>query len=121
MPRGAWTLWNEVPQPTRAQLRRLYRILREDHGGFTSRMAKTYAKTVCEIWQATDAVSEETAKHAGHRRHGKGRRPTSQKIRLLVKRQALQATTLDTALSKLAAIVAKDRAKKLATLPRRMA
>src|SRR5438445_7710928 len=121
MPRGVWTLWDDVPEPTRTELRRLYRILREDHGGFTSRMAKTYAKLAAEIWQATDAVSEETAKHAGHRRHGKGRRPTTQKTRLLVKRQSLQAQSLDQVLSKLAAIVAKDRAKKLAVLPRRMA
>jgi hypothetical protein len=107
MPRGVWGLWLDVPEPTRSQLRTYYRILREEFDGLPSRAARTYAKTVSEIWLSTDSISTEAAKLASHRKHGRGRKPTSQKIRLLVKRQSMQAVSLDQALAKLRALATK--------------
>jgi len=104
VPRGVWSIWNEVPEPSRAFLREVFCELREEHGGLRTRLAKRYAKLAAEIWVTTDAISEETAKLAGARKHGKGRRPTTQKIRLQAKRQAMQAVALDSALAKLRAL-----------------
>jgi hypothetical protein len=118
MPQGQWGLWLEQPEPLRSELRRIYCELREEFG-LPTRASRRYAKMTAEIWHASEAVSEETAKLAGNRKHGKGRKPTSQKIRLLVKRQSLQANALDTALSKLGALVAKHRAT-VARLPHRV-
>ena len=107
MSQGKWGLWLEQPEPMRSELRRIYCELREEFGGLPSRASKRYAKLVAEIWHATEAISEESARTAGHRRHGKGRRPTSQKIRLLVKRQSMQAVSLDQALAKLRTLATK--------------
>jgi len=120
VPRGVWGLWNELSEVTREGLREIYCEIREEHGGLTSRLAKRYAKTACEIWYVTDCVSEEAAKLAGARKSGRGRRPTSQTVRLLAKRQAMQTAALDSVLAKLNALVAKDRAKTLARLPQRV-
>ncbi len=58
------------------------------------------------MWYVTDAVSEEAAKLAGKRRHARGRTSTLKKVQWAAKRQALQMTSLDTALSKLKALSA---------------
>jgi len=122
MPKGVWGLWMDVPQPTRTQLRRYYRILREEHGGLPSRAIRAYAKTTAEIWLSTDSISHEAAKLAGARRNGRGRKPTNQVVRLQAKRQSLEVASLDQAMAKLAAMVKQHRAATLASLgPRRMA
>ena len=121
MSQGKWSLWIEQPEPLRGQLRQIYCELREEFGGLPTRPSRRYAKLVAEIWHATEMISEEAARQAGHRKHGKGRKPTSQKVRLLVKRQSMQAVSLDTALAKLAALVKQHQAAKLALGPRRMA
>ena len=121
MPKGVWGLWLDLPEPTRSRLRNYYRILREEHGGLPSRAARKYAKTVSEIWLSTDSISSEAAKLAGARQSGRGRKPTNQVVRLQAKRQSMEVASLDQALARLATMVAKHRAKTLATLPRRMA
>jgi hypothetical protein len=121
VPRGVWSIWNELPPASREPLREVFRELRAEHHGLPGRLARRYAKLLAEIWVTTDAISEEAAKLAVARKHGKGRKPTAPKLRLQAKRQAMQANAVDTALAKLTALVKKDHAKKLAVVPRRMA
>lgn len=103
-PRGAWTLWADVPQPTRTELRRLYRELRAAHGGFRTAQAKRYAKTVCELWIVADVASQEAARLAGQRRAGTWKRKTRRLVTGAMKRAALQAYSLDQARAQLAAM-----------------
>jgi len=121
MPYGVWTLWDDTPPPVRKALRAVYRELRAEHAGLTSPLAKRYAKSTAELWAVTDALSQEAAVLALTRKTGQGRRANRRLVQQAAKRQALHLGSLDGALAKLAAIVAKDRAKKLAVLPRRMA
>jgi len=107
MPRGVWTLWDDVPEPTRTRLRRYYRILREEFDGLPTRAARAYAKTTAEIWLSTDSISTEAARLAGARQHGRGRKPNNQAVRLQVKRQSMELASLDQALAKLRTLVTK--------------
>lgn len=111
MSQGKWGLWSEQPQPMQAELRKIYCELREEFDGLPSRASRRYAKAAAEIWHSTERVSEEAVRLAGFRRHGRGRKPTSQKVRLQVKRQAMQMQALDSALAKLGALVSKERTR----------
>jgi len=119
MPRGVWAIWSELPPASREPLREVFRELRAEHHGLQGRLARRYGKLVAEIWITTDAISEETAKLAMARKAGKGRKPTSQKIRLQAKRQAMQAVALDQALAKLRLLATpkpQDLASRVARL-----
>ncbi len=105
MARGVWTLWADVPEPTRTELRQIYRDLRAAHGGLRTRLARRYAKTVAELWVVTDRASQEAARLAGQRRTGKWKRSTRRLVTGAMKRQGLELYSLDQARQQLAALV----------------
>ncbi len=94
MARGVWALWSDVPQPTRTELRAIYRDLRARYGPF-NRLARRWAVLAAETWYVTRAASADATALAAARRTGRGRRPNVKAVRQAAKRQALQLSTLD--------------------------
>ena len=106
--RGVWSLWSDVPEPTRTELRAIYRDLRKRYGPFT-RLARRWAVLTAEAWYTTGTLSADVTAQAAARRTGKGRRPNVKAIRLAAKRQALQMATLDgDALRRLEALAGRN-------------
>jgi hypothetical protein len=108
MARGVWALWADVPEPTRTELRQIYRDLRAAHGGLPTRLARRYAKTVAELWVVTDRASQEAARLAGQRRTGKWKRSTRRLVTGAMKRQGLELYSLDQARAQLAALTGRN-------------
>jgi hypothetical protein len=106
--RGVWALWSDVPEPTRTELRAIYRDLRTRYGPFT-RLARRWAVLAAETWYVTGQASADATAIAAARRTGRGRRPDVKAVRQAAKRQALQLSTLDTdALRRLEALAGKN-------------
>lgn len=104
MARGVWSLWADLPEPARGELRAIYRDLRAEYRldrVSSRRLARRLAKTAAEAWAAADAVSQEAAAVALKRRAGLGRRPSVKHVRAAAKRQGLQLQTLRDALMRL--------------------
>jgi len=108
MSRGVWGLWAEVEEPTRSELRQIYRDLRAAHGGLRTRLARRYAKTVAELWVVTDRASQEAARLAGQRRVGKWKRSTRRLVMQAAKRQGLELYSLDQARQQLAVLAGRN-------------
>jgi hypothetical protein len=108
MARGVWELWADVPEPTRTELRAVYRDLRLAHGGFRTRLVRRYAKAVAELWLVADRASQEAARLAGQRRAGKWKRSTRRLVTGAMKRQALELYSLDQARQQLAALTGRN-------------
>jgi len=107
MPRGVWGLWAEVPEPTRSELRAIYRDLRAEFG-LPTRRARRYAKQVCELWLVTDRLSEQAARLVGQRKLGRATQSTRRVVNGVVKRQSLELYSLDQARQQLAALVGRN-------------
>jgi hypothetical protein len=107
MARGVWGLWAEVEEPTRSELRAIYRELRAAHGGLPTRLARRYAKTVAELWVVTDRASQEAARLAGQRRVGQWKRSTRRLVTQAMKRQGLELYSLDQARQQLEALAGR--------------
>jgi hypothetical protein len=106
MPRGVWGLWQGVPEPTRTELRTVYRDLRARYN-LSTRLARRFAEQTAELWVVAGGVSEEAARVAGQRQTGRGRRAKRQLVNALAKRQGLQIDSLDKALLRLEALAGR--------------
>ena len=106
MPRGVWGLWQDVPEPTRTELRLVYRDLRATYN-LTTRLARRFAQQTAELWVVAGGVSQEAARVAGQRHTGRGRRAKRQVVNQVAKRQGLQIDSLDKALARLEAMAGR--------------
>jgi hypothetical protein len=106
MARGVWALWQDVPEPTRSELRLVYRDLRATYN-LSTRLTRRYAKQVAELWVVAGGVSQEAARVAGQRHTGRGRRAKRQVVNAVAKRQGLHLESLDEALAQLEAMAGR--------------
>lgn len=92
--RGQWTLWADVPEPARRQLRAIYRELRTKYKP-QGRLSRTAAKLTAELVFTTAAASEAGVFAVVKRERGRGRRPSTRQVNAALKRGALQLGSLD--------------------------
>jgi hypothetical protein len=97
VPRGVWTLWADVPEPARGQLRAIYRDLRARYRP-RGRLSRAAAKLVAELVFTTAAASEAGVLAVVKRQQGRGRRPNARQVNAALKRGALQLGSLNQAL-----------------------
>lgn len=94
VPRGVWTLWADVPEPARGQLRAIYRELRTKYKP-RGRLSRTAAKLTAELMFTTAAASETGVLVVVKRALGRGRRPSPRQVNAALKRAALQLGSLN--------------------------
>jgi hypothetical protein len=97
VPKGVWTLWADVPEPSRGQLRGIYRELRARYG-LRGRLGLAAGKMIAELVFTTAAASEAAARAAIRRSFGRGRRPSARQVNAVLKRAGLQLGSLNQAL-----------------------
>lgn len=109
--------WRGVPQPTRGELRRICRGLR-DRYDLSTHLARRLAEQTAEVWVVAGGVSLEAVQTAGQRRHGRGRRANRRLVNATAKRQGLQLKTLDLLLARLEQLAASRKTPTLAEVIR---
>lgn len=118
MPDRVGRLWRDVPKPEARELRAHMRALIGRYGPFEDRLAWRHAQLVCEALRAAETTSREAAREVAKRQHGAGRRPARKDIARVLKRSALQGSTVERLLVRLEALVKRPGSSVLALLGR---